>query len=67
MARVRTGVDLEVMLDPVVRQHIVQLASIDLQGVLVPDVNGDRALLSEVLDVLIDEGERRVGRPPGKH
>jgi hypothetical protein len=51
----------------VVRQHIVELAGIDLQIVLVPDVNGDRAVLSQVLDVLIDEGERRVGRPPGKH
>ena len=67
MARVRTGVDLEIVLDPVVRQHVVQLAGVDLQVVLVTDVNGDRAVLSQVLDVLIDEGERRVGRPPREH
>ena len=44
-------------------QHVVQLARVDLQAVLVADVDGDRAVLPQVADVLIDEGQRRVGRP----
>ena len=43
MARVRSGVDLEVMFDSVVVQHVVQLARIDLQIVLIADVDRDRA------------------------
>ena len=49
IARVRTGIDLEIVLDPVVGQRVVQLAGIDLQIVLVTDVDGDRAVLSSRL------------------
>lgn len=58
MAGVRTGVDLEIVRDAVAGQHIVQLAGIHLQVVLVAHVDGDRAVLSQVLNVLIDEGQR---------
>ncbi len=63
LARVSARVDLEAVRDPVRVEGLVELAGIDPQAVLIAHVHRDRAVLPEVADVLIDEGERRVRGP----
>jgi len=44
-------------------EHVVQLPGVGAQPVLVADVDRDRAIPAQPGNVLIDERERRVGRP----
>ena len=62
-AGVGAGIDLEAVGDAVVVEDVVQLAGIDAQAVLVADIHRDGVILAQIGDVLIDEGERRVGGP----
>ena len=63
VARVRPRVDLERVRDAVLIEHVVQLPGIDAQSVLIADVDRDRAIAPQAGNVLIDEGERRIGGP----
>ncbi len=61
-ADVRTGIDLKAVCDPVVIEDCVQLGCIESQPLLVPNIHRDGAVLLEISNVLIDEGQRGVGR-----
>jgi hypothetical protein len=63
VAGVRSGVDLERVRDVVLIEHVVQLRGVGAQPVLVADVDRDRAIPAQPGNALIDERERRVGRP----
>jgi hypothetical protein len=67
LARVCARIDLELVRDTVAVEGVVQLARVGLQSVLVPDVDRDRAIASQLADVLVHERERRVGGPPREH
>ncbi len=49
--------------DAVRVEDIMEFASIDSQAVLIAYIDGDGFVLTQIIDVLIDEGEGRVGRP----
>src|ERR1035438_1477847 len=58
-------IDLEGVGDAVTVEDVVQLARVDPQAVLVAHIHGDGAVLAQIADVLVDEGERRIGGPFG--
>src|SRR5579875_553913 len=66
-AGVGSVVDLEAVCDSVVVENVMQLPGVETQRVLVADIDADGAVLAEVIDVLVDEGERRVGGPSGEN
>ena len=57
-ADVRAGVDLKAVCDSVVIEDGVQLGGIESQSILVAHVHSDGAILLQIADVLIDEGQR---------
>ena len=63
MTRVRTGVDVEIVNDVIAGQGVVQLRCIYLQVVRVADVDRNRAVLPQVLDVLVDKSQGRIRGP----
>ena len=60
LAGVRALIDLKAVRDPVPIKNVVQLACVHAQAVLVSDVDRDCAELTQISDVLIDEGQRRI-------
>jgi hypothetical protein len=60
-------IDLEGVGDAVTVEDVVQLTRVDPQAVLVAHIHGDGAVLAQIADVLVDEGERRIGGPFGDH
>ena len=66
-AGMRAGVDFKAVRDAVGVEYVVQLDGVEAQAILVADIHGDGAVLAQISDVLIDEGQRRVGRPLGEN
>ena len=66
-AGVRARIDLEAVGDSVFIEDVMQLAGIGAQAILVAHVHGDGTVLAEIADVLIDEGQGRIGRPLRQH
>ena len=62
-AGMRAVIDLEPVRDAIAVQHIVQLGSVEAQAVLVANIDRDGAVLPKIADVLVDKGQRSVGRP----
>jgi len=67
IARVGAGIDLEAVRDAVPIEHLVQLAGVEPEAVLVAHVHRDAVVHAEIADVLVHEGERRIGRPLRQH
>ena len=66
-AEVRAGINLKLMFDAVAVERIVQATRINPQAVLIAHIQCDTGVLAQVPHILIDEGQRRVGGPLGKH
>src|ERR1035437_9402452 len=62
-AGVSAGIDLESIGNAVAVEDVVQLARIRAQPVLLANIHGDRLVLLQIADVLVNEYQRRVGRP----
>ena len=60
-------IDFKNVRNTVIIENIVQLAGIDSEPVLVSYVNRDTVVLSQIADVLIHEGEWRIGSPFCEH
>jgi len=60
---VSARINLEAVGDVVGVEHLVQLLRVGHQAVLVSYVQSDRTIAPQVADVLVDEGQRCVGRP----
>src|ERR1017187_10427288 len=60
-------IDLKGVCDAVAVEDVVQLTRVDPQAVLVAHIHGDGAILAQIADVLVNEGERRIGGPFGDH
>src|SRR2546421_10250816 len=67
VAGMRAVVDFERVGDAVFPERVVQPLRVGLESVLIADVDRDRAIASQIADILIDEIERRVRRPLGQH
>src|ERR1035441_10771690 len=61
-AGVRARIDFKAVRDSILVENIMQLAGIDAQAVLISHIHGDRAILLEISDVLIDEDQWRISR-----
>ena len=61
-AGVRARINFKAVNNSVAVEYIVQLPGIDAQAVLISHIHGDRSILLEVPDVLIDEDQGRIGR-----
>ena len=66
-AGVRAVIELKGVRDAVLVEHFVQLDGIHAQSILIAYINGDGMVLAQISDVLIDERERRIGRPLGEN
>lgn len=62
-ARVSSRIDLKRMSNAVDIQHVVKLAGIHAQSVLIANVDRDAAVTAQTANVLINERERRIGGP----
>ena len=62
-ARMRAGINFERACDSILIKDIVQFARIHPQAVLVANIERNGAILVQISDVLIDEGQRRIRRP----
>ena len=61
LGRVRALVHLEAVRDSILIKNIVQFAGIDAQSVLVAYIDRNAVILAQVVDVLVNKGEGRVG------
>ena len=66
-AGVRARVDLEAVRDSVFIKNVMQLGRIGAQAVLIAHVDRDSAILAQISNVLVDEGQWSVRRPLRHH
>src|SRR5579884_2987471 len=66
-AGVGSGIDLKPVPDPVPVENLVKLLGIEPQVILIAHVHRNTAVPSQVVDVLIDKGQRRIGGPFGQN
>jgi hypothetical protein len=67
LAGVRARIDLERVLDSIRIEYVMQLRGICSQTVLIAHIERDSLVAPQFADVLVNECERRVRCPSGKH
>jgi len=60
-------IDLEAVGDPVPVENVMEFDGVEPQAVLIADIDRNRAILPRVVDVLIDERQRRIGGEFGRN
>ncbi len=67
LARMSSGVHFEAVCDSILIKNFVELYGIGSQTVLVTHIDGDRPILPQTLDELVNESQGSVGSPSGEN